>query len=107
MLDVAQYQDMHSNIMKWLVGSLAFLLPAAMAVIGKRLDRSDFRHDATYSALIPVAYWSSILLAIAIPTILVMRTRMSLRRRMGVTGVIWCLLLLEFYWIFLSVVYAH
>jgi hypothetical protein len=38
---------------------------------------------------------------------LVMRTRMSLRRRMGVTGVIWCLLLLEFYWIFLSVVYTH
>ena len=102
-----RYQDMHSNIMKWLVGSLAFFLPAAIAAIGKRLDRSDFRHDATYSALIPVVCWSSILLAIAIPTVLVMRTRMSLRRRMGVTGVIWCLLLLEFYWIFLSVVYTH
>jgi len=98
---------MYSNGVKWLVGSLAFFLPAAVAAVGTRLDKSRFRHDATYAALIPLVCLGTIFVALSIPTVMVLRSRMSLVRRMGLAGLIWCLLLLETYWIFVAVVSGH
>jgi hypothetical protein len=88
---------MRSPLIKWLVGNLAFLLPAIMAVVGEYLDRSRFSHDPVYTSLIPFVFWGSVLLAAIIPAALVMTTRMPLSRRIGATGIVWCGLLLEFY----------
>jgi len=96
---------MRSNVLKWLVGTLAFLLPAAIAVIGMRLDRSAFRHDPTYVALVPVVCVGSMLMAIAVPTVLIMRTRMLMVYRIVLSGGYWCLLVIESYWLFFAVVF--
>ena len=98
---------MHSNVLKWLVGTFAFFFPAAIAAIGMRLDRSAFRHDPTYAALVPVVCLGSMLLAITVPTVLIMKSRMSMVRRIGLSGVYWCLLLHESYWIFVAVLFTH
>ena len=98
----------HKNvIIKWLGGGCAFILPAVIAVIGMRLDRSEFRNDPLYGALVPVAGWSAISLAIIVPAVLLMTARMPLLRRIGLTAAVWCLLLLEFYLIFIAVMSAH
>ncbi|MGH8118990.1 MAG: hypothetical protein ACRESK_00050 [Gammaproteobacteria bacterium] len=94
-------------VIKWLAGSSAFFLPALITVAGMRLDKSQYRNDPLYSALIPVAGWSAIILALVIPTVLVLTSRTTLPRRFGFTAVIWCLLLMEFYLCFIIVMSGH
>ena len=103
---MARFQD-KIVIIKWLGGGLAFFLPAVIATIGMHLDRSAYRNDHVYTALVLVAGWSAISLAIVVPAALLMSSRMSLRRRIGLTAVVWCLILLEFYLIFIAVMSAH
>ncbi len=93
--------------MKWLVGCVAFFLPAAIAALGKRMDQSAFRNDPTYAAFIPVVCWTSLLLAIAVPSVLVMRAKMTLLLRSSFLFLIGCLLLLELFWVFLSLVHTR
>ena len=95
---------MRWNVLKWLTGTLAFFLPSAIAAIGNRLDRSAFRHDPTYVALVPVVCVGSMLLAITVPTILIVRSRMLMVYRIVLSVVYWCLLAIEFYWIFFAIV---
>ena len=103
---MARFED-KIVIIKWLGGGLAFFLPAFIAAIGMHLDRSTYRNDQLYTALVPVAGWGAISLSIIVPTVLLLSSRMSLRRRIGLTAVVWCLLLLEFYLIFIAVMSAH
>ena len=42
-----------------------------------------------------------------VPAVLLMTARMPLLRRIGLTAAVWCLLLLEFYLIFIAVMSAH
>jgi len=95
---------MRSNLIKWLCGIFAFLLPVAVAMMGKRLDHSAYRHDATYKALIPAVVCGALLLATLVPAILLMTSRMRLPYRMGFTVAVWALLVLQLYWVFFVVV---
>ena len=94
---------MRSTGLRWLVGSLAFLLPALVAFVGQHLDRSQYRHDPVYGSLIPIVCWGAIILAVVVPTALVLTARGSLPRRIGFVAAIGGLLLVEFYLIFISV----
>jgi len=94
---------LRSTLIKWLAGVVTFLLPALIAAIGLHLDKSVYRNDPAYTAIIPVAAWSAIILAMVVPAALVLTTRMSLPRRLGLAAVIWCLLAIEFYMIFIAV----
>ncbi len=94
---------MRSTGAKWLVGSLAFLLPALVAAVGLRLDKSPYRHDALYRALIPPALLGAVVSAVAVPAVLIGKARMSLLRRAGLIAAVWGLLLAQFYMIFIAV----
>ena len=90
-------------MVRWLWGSVTFLLPAMAAICGELLDGSRFGHDPHYTALIPYVFWGAVLLAALIPAMLIMGTRMALLHRIGATGLLWCGLLLQFYLILLWV----
>jgi uncharacterized membrane protein YidH (DUF202 family) len=92
--------DFYGELMRkpWiraLVGIIAFALPALMSVIGMQLDRSSIRHDPMYERLVPIVLCSSVLLAAVVPGVLIMASRLSLRRRIGLTVATLCLLALE------------
>jgi len=98
---------MRSTHIKWLAGLVTFFLPAMFTVIGLHLDKSVYRHDPAYIALIPVAGWSAIVLAVVVPTALVLTTRISLPHRLGFMVLVWGLLLIEFYVIFIFAMSVH
>ena len=92
---------------RWLAGSVSFFLPAVVATIAKHLDDSSLRHDPRYKAFIPLAVWSSLVLALLVPCLLVMRMPISLSRRIGLISLLVFLFLVQLYWIFFSVVVTH
>ena len=94
---------MRSSIIKWLLGSLAFLVPAMIAVIGMYLDKSPIRHDSLYKSLVPIVSWGAIILAAIVPTALVVTARMSLPRRASFVVAIWCMLIVQLYLILVAV----
>jgi len=98
---------MRSLSIRSLVGVIALLLPAAVAFLCKYLDRSKFQHDATYKALIPAVVCGSLVLAVAVPAVLVMSARMPLIYRIVITMGVWLLLAVELYWLFFAVVVAR
>ena len=97
---------MRRLMVKWIVGCVALFLPLIIALIGRELDRSAYRHDATYRALIPAFVYGSLALAALVPAILLMKSRAPTWRRVCCVVVAWCLLLVELYWTFFSVVIA-
>jgi len=78
-------------VAKWIFGSVAFVSPAVIAAIGQRLDRSAYRHDATYQALIPVFAWGALGLAVVVPAILLLRSHAPVWRRVSYLIGVWCL----------------
>jgi hypothetical protein len=98
---------MRSFSIRCLAGAVALLLPAGIAFLASYLDRSKFRNDATYKALIPVVSCGSLVLAVVIPAVLVMSARMPLIYRVVITLAVWLLLAVELYWLFFAVVVAR
>jgi hypothetical protein len=86
---------MRSPWIKWIVGVVAFLLPAVVCFVGSRLDHSGFGHDPRYAALIPVVLLSSVILAAGVPAVFILRSALSRWRRIGLMAAVWCLLALE------------
>jgi hypothetical protein len=91
---------------KWVFGVASFILPLIVAVIGRRLDHSVYRTNTTYKSLIPVFVFGSLALAILVPAILVLSSRMPVWCRVGCLVGVWCLLALELYWTFFTVLVA-
>ena len=83
------------------------LLPAGVGLLGRHLDHSQFRDNPLYKALVPVAVWGSLALAVVIPTVLVLTARIPLIYRLALTVGVWVLLALELYCVFVIVVFAH
>ena len=94
-------------VAKWLLGAAAFVSPLLVALIGQRLDHSAFRNDSMYKALIPFFVFGSLAAAALVPAILLLRSRAPVWRRVGCLVGVWCLLAIELYWTFLSVVLAR
>jgi hypothetical protein len=92
-----------STCAKWLLGSLAFLLPALVAAVSLRLDKSPYRHDALYRMLIAPVLLGAVVSAVAVPAVLIGKARLSLRRRAGLIAAVWGMLLVQFYMIFIAV----
>jgi hypothetical protein len=57
--------------------------------------------------LIPIFVWGSLALAALVPAILLLRSRAPVWHRVSYLIGVWCLLLIELYWTFFSVVIAH
>jgi len=96
-----------SALLRCLAASVAFLLPTGVALLGRYVDRSTFRADATYKALIPWLVFGSLVLAVTVPAVLVMSARMHLAYRVLITIGVWLLLAVELYWLFFVVVVAR
>jgi hypothetical protein len=86
---------MRKSRIRALAGIVAFALPAFMCVVGVRLDRSSIGHAPTYQPLILVVLCSSVLLAAVVPAALIMTSKLSLLRRIGLTATVLCFLALE------------
>jgi len=84
-------------IAKWIIGCAAFVSPVIVAVIGRRLDHSAFRHDVTYETLIPGFVWGSLALAALAPAILALGSRAPVWQRVSDLIGVWRLLLFELY----------
>jgi hypothetical protein len=95
-----------SNTFKWLIGTSVFLLPAAIAVVCRHLDRSEFRQNQIYKSLVAPVCIISLLLAAGVPSFLFTRTRLPLWCRIGLVSVVWGLLLAQLYWVFITVVFV-
>ncbi len=80
---------------KAIAGLAAFALPSLVAVVGMCLDRSRLRYNASYAASIPLMLWSSVILAAVVPGVLIMKSTLSLPRRIALTAAMLCLLALE------------
>jgi hypothetical protein len=80
---------------KTFAGIVTFTLPVLVTVIGVRLDHSTLSHDPTYEALALPVLLSSVGLAAAVPAALIMTSKLSWPRRIGLTVVMLCLLALE------------
>ena len=86
---------MRNPWIKRFVGFAAFFLPAFVCIVGLQLDRSRFRHDPVYAALVPIVMLSSVLLAALVPATFIMISARSLPNRIGMIVAILCLLALE------------
>jgi hypothetical protein len=60
-----------------------------------RLDHSTLGHDPTYAPLVLPVLLSSVGLAAVVPAALIMTSKLSLPRRVGLTVALLCLLVLE------------
>jgi hypothetical protein len=80
---------------KTFAGIVTFTLPVVVAAIGVRLDHSTLQHDTRYVASIPLMLWSSVGLAAVVPAALIMTSKLSWPRRVGLTVAMLCLLALE------------
>ena len=78
-----------------LAGIVTFTLPVLVAVIGVRLDHSTLRQDPRYAALVLPVLLSSVGLAAVVPAVLIMTSKLSWPRRIGLTVAMLCLLALE------------
>ena len=78
-----------------IAGIVAFLLPALVVLLGLCLDRSALRIDPRYAALIPPVLWSSVALGALVPAALILTSKISWPRRVGLTVAMLCLLALE------------
>src|SRR5215467_9871216 len=80
---------------RWVVGIIAFALPVLAVAIGLRLDHSSLRRNPTYTASVPFMLFGSILLAAIVPAALILSSKQSLLRRLGLTIATLGLLALE------------
>ena len=80
---------------KRIIGIVAFSLPGLLTVLAMRLDRSGLGHDPTYARLIPPVMWGSLLVASIVPAALILRSAMSLPKRIALTAATWALLAIE------------
>ena len=80
---------------KTFAGIVSFTLPVLVAVIGVRLDHSTLRQDSRYAALVLPVLLSSVGLAAVVPAALIMTSKLSWPRRIGLTVAMLCLLALE------------
>ena len=85
---------------KWIFGCGAFVSPTVVAVIGQKLDHTSFRNDPTYKSLIPVFVCASLALAVLVPSTLLLCWQAPVWKRLIALVVVWCLLLVQLYWIF-------
>jgi hypothetical protein len=85
---------MRRSAIRTFVGIVAFLLPIPVAVIGVRLDHSS-GHDPTYGALALPVLLTSVGLAAVVPGALIMTSKLSRPKRVGLTVATLCLLALE------------
>jgi hypothetical protein len=86
---------MRRSAIRTCAGIVAFTLPALVGAIGVRLDHSTLQHDPRYVASIPLMLWSSVGLAVVVPGSLIMTSKLSWPRRIGLTLAMLCLLVLE------------
>ena len=76
-------------------GIVAFTLPIPAAVIGVRLDHSSLSHDPTFGALALPVLLTCVGFAAVVPGALIMTSKLSWPRRVGLTVAMLCLLALE------------
>ena len=86
---------MRRSAIRAIAGIVAFAQPVLVAVIGVRLDHSTLSHDPTYGALALPVLLSSVGLAVVVPGGLIMTSKLSWPRRIGLTLGMLCLLVLE------------
>jgi len=86
---------MRRSAIRKFVGIVAFLLPIPVAVIGVRLDHSTLGHDPIYGALALPVLLTSVGLAAVVPGALIMTSKLSRPKRVGLTVAMLCLLALE------------
>ena len=97
---------MRTLMAKWVFASAAFALPLLVAVIGRKLDHSAFRQDATYKSLLPFIVFGSLALAVLVPAVILLSSRLPKWQRASYLVGVWCLLCLELYYTFFTVVVA-
>ena len=78
-----------------IVGIVAFTLPVLVVAIGMHLDRPPIRPADRYAALIPILLWGSIAVAALVPAAVIITSKLSWPRRIGLTVAVLCLLILE------------
>lgn len=88
---------------RWLLGTIAFFLPLAVARTGLWLDHSPYRHHPVYRALIPYVVATAVGLAMIVPTAFVLLAKQSWIRRVGLVLLICGLLAVQCYAIFVMV----
>jgi len=86
---------MQQPFLRWAVGVVTFSLPAIVAAIGIRLDHSSLRNDASYADAAPIMIWGSLFLAVLVPASLILTSKQSWPRRIGLTLAVLCLLAAE------------
>jgi len=91
---------MYSSWMKWSVGSLAFLLPGLVGLVGDYLERLPAVNSRESASIVSLVFAISVLSAVVVPTVFIMAAPATLTRRLTFTGAIWCLLFLEVWAVF-------
>jgi hypothetical protein len=86
---------MMRTALRTFAGIVAFTLPILVSVIGVRFDHSVLGHDPKYTGWIAVVLWSSIGLGALGPAALILTSKLSWPKRIGLTCAILCLFVLE------------
>ena len=86
---------MAKPLLRWAAGVVAFSAPSIVAAIGTRLDHSSLRNAPSYAAAAPILIWGSIFFAVLVPAGLILTSKQSWPRRVGLTLLMLCLLVLE------------
>ena len=92
----AKRSEPSMRVLRVIVGLVAFTLPILFVVIGMHFDRSQAQpDDQIYERWIQMLLWGSLVLAALVPSALIMTSRLSWPRRIGLTVVVLGLLVLE------------
>ena len=88
---------MRSKSFKWSVGGAAFLLPALVGVLADFLERLPSINSSESIGLLLILFAGSVICAVVIPAVFILRAPITLVRRLGFTVSLWCFLFLEVY----------
>jgi small-conductance mechanosensitive channel len=91
---------MYSSRMKWSVGSLVFLLPGLVGLVGDYLERLPAINSRESASVVLFVFSISVLSAVVVPAVFIMAAPATLTRRLAFTGAVWCLLFLEIWVIY-------
>ena len=80
---------------RWSIGSVAFILPALVGIIGDFISRIPSLNSDQTSRMVSLVFLGSVVLAAIVPAAYTLSAPIAVYRRLSLTLLLWCLLLVE------------